>query len=60
MSAERMLAGVQLVGMALSFALLLRARRLSVGLSSTEHSCQGLPPGGDVEQPAENDPKFRT
>lgn len=59
MNAERILAGTQFIGMVLSFALLLRARRLSVGLWSTGHSCQRLPTGSDVEQPSEIDQKFR-
>jgi hypothetical protein len=44
MNAETMFAGTQFVGMALSFTLLLRARRLSVGLWSA------APIGNYVEQ----------
>ncbi len=60
MSAKMILASAQLVGMVLSFAFLLRARRLSVGLWSTGHSCRRLPTVNGIEQPAEIDQKFRT
>lgn len=59
MNAEMILAGAQFLGMVLTFALLHRARRLLVGLWSTEPSCQCLPTGSDVEQPAENSGIFR-
>jgi hypothetical protein len=49
MNAQIILAGAKLVGMVLSFALLLRARRLSRGLWATEPSNQRLHAGGDVE-----------
>ncbi len=50
MNAEMILAGTrlaQLVGMVLSFTLLLRARQLSVGLWSTTSSNQHLPTRSD-------------
>jgi hypothetical protein len=55
MNAETIQAGMQFVVMMLSFALLLRVRRLSVGLWSTEPSCQRLPVGSEVGQPSESD-----
>jgi len=59
MNAEMILAGTQFDGMVLSFTLLLRARRLSVGLWSTGPSFQRLPAGSDVEHLAEIDQIFR-
>lgn len=58
MNAQIILAGAKLVGMVLSFALLLRARRLSGGLWATEPSNQRLHAGGDDEQPSEFDQMF--
>jgi hypothetical protein len=42
MNAALIVAGVQFVGMALSFMLLLRARRIAVGLWPTCHSYRRL------------------
>jgi hypothetical protein len=60
MNAEMILAGAQFVGMALSFTLLLRARRLSVGLWSTGPSYQRLSAGSGVDHPTEIDKIFRS
>jgi len=60
MNAEMILAGAQFVGMALSFTLLLRARRLSVGLWSTGSSYPRLPAGSDVDHPTEIDKILRS
>lgn len=59
MSTEMILVGTQLVGMVLSFTLLLRARRLSVELWSTRLSYQGSYTKRDVEQIAETSRIFR-
>jgi hypothetical protein len=59
MNAEMILAATKFVGMALSFTLLLRARRLAVRLWATEPSYQRLPAGSDVGQPANFDRIFR-
>jgi len=59
MNAEMIHAGAQFLGMVLSFMLLLRIRRLSIGLWSTGPSYQCLPTGSDVEQPSEIDQIFR-
>jgi hypothetical protein len=59
MSKEMILVVPQFVGMVLSFALLFRARRLSVGLWSTETSHRRLRAGTVGEQPAEIDQIFR-
>ncbi len=60
MSAKMILASAQLVGMVLSFALLHRTRRLSVGLCSPGSSHQSLPTVSDVTQSVEIDQRFRT
>jgi hypothetical protein len=60
MSAKMILASAQLIGMVLSFALLHRTRRLSVGLCSTVSSRQSLPAGSDVTQSVEIEKRFRT
>jgi len=49
MNVEMILAGTKLVGMVLSFALLLRARKRSVGLWSTSHCYHRLPDKSDVD-----------
>jgi hypothetical protein len=49
MNVEMILAGTKLVGMVLSFTLLLRARKLSVGLWSTAPCYHRLPARSDVE-----------
>jgi hypothetical protein len=59
MKAEMIFAVTQFVGMVLSFTLLLRARRLSVWLWSTQPSYRRLPTGIVVEQPSEIDQIFR-
>jgi len=59
MNAEMIYACIQLVVMMLSFMLLLRARRLSAEIWSTEPSNWRLHAGGDVEQPSEFDQMFR-
>jgi hypothetical protein len=59
MSKEMILVVPQFVGMVLSFALLFRARRLSVGLWSTETSRRLLPAWTAGEQPSEIDQIFR-
>ncbi len=59
MNTEMILVGTQLVGMVLSFTLLLRARRLSVELWSTRLSYQGSYTKRDVEQIAETSRIFR-
>jgi hypothetical protein len=55
MNAETIQTGIQILVMVLSFVLLLRVRRLSLGLWSTEPSCQPLPVGSDGGQPSESD-----
>jgi hypothetical protein len=59
MSKEMILVVPQFVGMVLSFALLFRARRLSVGLWSTETSQRCLRAETLGEQPAGIDQIFR-
>ncbi len=49
MNVEMILAGAKLVGMVLSFALLLRARKLSDGLWSTAPCHYRSPARSDVE-----------
>jgi hypothetical protein len=60
MNAEMILASIQFVGMVLSFTLLLRARRLSVGIRSAGLSCERLPTVSFVKQPSEVDQILRT
>jgi hypothetical protein len=59
MNTEMIFAGTQLVGMVLSFTLLLRARRLSVELWSTRLSYQRSYTKSNVEQLAEISRIFR-
>lgn len=59
MNAEMIFAGTQFVGMVLSFTLLLRVRRISIGLWSTGPSYQYLSTGSGVEQPSDSVQIFR-
>jgi hypothetical protein len=59
MNAEMILADAQVLGMVLSFMLLLKVRRLSMGLWSTGPSYQCLPTGSGVEPPANTGQIFR-
>jgi hypothetical protein len=59
MKAETILAVTQFVGMVLSFTLLLKARRLSVWLWSTQPSHRHSPTRNAVGQPSEIDQIFR-
>ena len=53
MNAGMILASTQFVGMVLSFTLLLRVRRLSMGLWSPGPSYERMSTGSGVEQPTE-------
>jgi hypothetical protein len=59
MNVEMILASTKVVGLVLSFTLLLRARQLSVGLWSAAPYYQRLPTGSVVEQQTEMDRRFR-
>lgn len=59
MNVEMILAGARFVGMAISFTLLLRVHRLSVGLMPTESFYECLPASGGVNQSVEIDTIFR-
>jgi hypothetical protein len=59
MSREMILVLPQLVCMVLSFALLFRARRLAVGLWSTQPAFRRLPASSKVDQPTVIDRIFR-
>lgn len=59
MNMEMILAGAQYVGIALSIALLLRVRRPSVGLWSTDLSYQRMPKQIHIEQPTEINERFK-
>ena len=59
MSKEMILVVPQFVCMVLSFALLFRARRLAVGLWSTQPAYRRLPPRNTAEQPTAIDRIFR-
>ena len=59
MNAEMILDSALLVGLALSFTLLFRARRIAVGLWSQEPSYRRLCNGSGARQPSEIDGAFR-
>jgi hypothetical protein len=59
MNVEMILAGTRFAGIALSFMILLRARRLSVGLWSTASFYQRSPVSSGVTQSIEIDQIFR-